>query len=192
MVIGGVLAVLLLAHPVLAQNVTAEKFGDLYFVPYTDPATKMDLSFVVSDDLYSSVERSGGLLWGCEGDDFTVIIEPDVMFFTEEQLVTVQWRFDSQPMRQAKWPFGPDRLMLIAPSSIALEFLESSNASAQLAVRIIDESTTQYDYEFSLRGFAAASARLACLPVSPSSSVHLHTPAREHRVRRVGQFRCVP
>ncbi len=153
----------LFATPVMAQNVSAERYGDLHFVSYTDPVTKIDLSFVVSDDLSATVVRTGALMWGCEGDRFTIILEPDVALFADEQNVNVQWRFDMQPLRQALWSFGSDRLTLVAPTPVVRRFLESSRTSAQLAMLIIDESATQYSYSFSLLGFTAASARLACL-----------------------------
>ena len=157
------LAMWFFAPPIVAQNVSAEKYGDLCFVPYADPITEEDLSFVVAEDLSGTFVRTGGLMWGCEGDRFTVILEPDVTLFAGEQYVTVQWRFDMRPLRHAPWSFGPDRLTLIAPTPVVPRFLRSSRTSAQLTMLIIDESATQYSFNFSLLGFTAASARLACL-----------------------------
>jgi len=153
----------LFAPPIVAQNGSAEKYGDICFVPYTDPITQQDFSFVVSEDQSGTFVRTGALIWGCEADRLTIILEPDVTFSAAEQNVMVQWRFGMRPLQHARWSFGPDRLTLIAPTTVIPGFLQSSRTSAQLAMLIVDESATQYSYSFSLLGFEAASARLACL-----------------------------
>ncbi len=171
-------AMSLFAAPVIAQVVPAEKYGDLFFVPYADPVTHKDLSFVVADDLTETVMRAGGMLWACDGNRITVIFEPDLPVLTNGETGTVQWQFDATPLQKAQWSFGPERLTLLAPTPVVPSFLEASRGSTRLTMLIIDGSATHYTYRFSLRGFAEASVRLACMPGNTGDHQHPNSQRR--------------